>query len=459
MQYFMNPIFLSKAIKSYVFDINRLRKINNEELKKYQEKQIKKMVKYADNKVALYHKKFKDANVSKDEINSIYDLTKLPFVTKEEFAKADYKDLVPSNLKEKQLIKTSTSGTSGNPASIYVTLPDIAKGLFGYLRVLREHNINWRKDKIAFLLDLREESAERRYLPEGIMPALKPILSFENIKIFSINTSVKKLVKELNEFQPDFIGGYVGILSHLAVFKEKSKLKDISPRIVVSSGTHLNKYLRKFLEETFNTSVFEAYGATEAGPIAFECKKGKFHIHDDLVYMELIKGGKLVSDKEPGSLVVTKLYGEGTPIIRYTGINDILSISDDTCDCGLAGRLINRIYGRENFALIFPGGRIMLPSTTTEVLSKTLYDLKTRMIKRTQIVQHKIDKIEIGVVIDHRFKDYTKETLFSSIKDSFYEKIGTDIDVNIKVKEIKKVKGVSIISKIDKEKYERKIYL
>ena len=66
MQYFMNPIFLSKAIKSYVFDINRLRKINNEELKKYQEKQIKKK----DENVFIEHSNQKFYNTSFDDLMS-----------------------------------------------------------------------------------------------------------------------------------------------------------------------------------------------------------------------------------------------------------------------------------------------------------------------------------------------------------------------------------------------------
>ena len=44
--------------------------------------------------------------------------------------------------------------------------------------------------------------------------------------------------------------------------------------------------------------------------------------------------------------------------------------------------------------------------------------------------------------------------------DGFYEKIGSDSDVDVTVKEVKKIdKGGYIVSKIDKDKFDKKVYL
>ena len=50
MNPFSNPTFLSKMLKSYLFDINRLKNFSDEELKNFQDKQFKKIVDFAREK-------------------------------------------------------------------------------------------------------------------------------------------------------------------------------------------------------------------------------------------------------------------------------------------------------------------------------------------------------------------------------------------------------------------------
>jgi phenylacetate-CoA ligase len=207
--------------------------------------------------------------------------------------------------------------------------------------------------------------------------------------------------------------------------------------------------------------MFDAYGATETGPIAFECRKKKMHVCSDLVYTEFMKNRKLISAEEPSSLIITKLYGEGTPIIRYIGIDDIVTPSNDICDCGLGGNLIKKIYGRDSLSLVFPGNKVMLPSAINEIFSRVLYEFKTRMISHRQIIQHKVNEVEIKVVINHKLKEgASSKRIFSMIKDGFNEKIGHDSDVIINIKEVKKIDQERlVISKIDKSKFKDLIYL
>ena len=69
MNPFLNPIFLTKLFKSHFIDVNRLWHVNLEQLRKYQDKAIRNMVKYAYN-VPVYNKKYKDASVRPDDIKA-----------------------------------------------------------------------------------------------------------------------------------------------------------------------------------------------------------------------------------------------------------------------------------------------------------------------------------------------------------------------------------------------------
>ena len=147
MNYMINPLFVSKVLKSYFFDVDRIWEMNPKYIPEFQEKKIREIIKYAYNNVPFYREKYQKANVHPEDIRTIDDFDKIPFVTKKDLQNTSLKDLLPRKI-GKDAILTSTSGTKGKPLSIYITLFDIVQGLFGYMRAFREYDINWRKDKI-----------------------------------------------------------------------------------------------------------------------------------------------------------------------------------------------------------------------------------------------------------------------------------------------------------------------
>ncbi|MCK5261159.1 MAG: phenylacetate--CoA ligase family protein [Thermoplasmatales archaeon] len=453
MNPFKNPIFISKVLKSYLFDIDRLWRLNEYDLQKYRDKHLKKMVRFAYT-VPVYHDKYKKAGVHPKDIEGVKDIKKLPLISKDEIKKYYPEGIISPKFRKGQLIEVTTSGTTGKSLSIYVDMFDIVMGLFGYIRTLKEYDINWRKDKITIIGDFAPHTVESGYINRGLIPNLKLDFLLKNIQWLNTNDKPSKLIEEIDRFKPVFIGGYVGMLGHLALLKEKGHGKNIKPKYIASTGTVLDKHLRKFIEETFDAFVFEAYGATESGPIAFQCRNGKYHIMSDLVYPEFLKDGKEVSSGEPGNLVITKLFGNGTPIIRYDAINDIVAPLYEKCDCGLSGDLITKIYGRDDLSLLLSDGKLLLPSSFGEIFSKILYELKANKIKGVKIIQQSLTKIEIQVVIDEELRNLgpSVEEIFSILKQGFQEKVGPQVEIFTKeVKKIDKQKP-RIISKVDRSK-------
>lgn len=453
MNSFYNPVFLSKVLKSYLFDIDRLKKLNEKELRNYQNKQIKKMVKFAFT-VPLYHDKYKKFGIYPDDIKTIKDFEKIPTVSKDDFKNYYPDGIVSSEIGKNKLIQVSTSGTTGKSLSIYVDMFDIVVGLFGYIRFIKEHEINWRKDKLTIIADFAPHTVESGYINRGLQLNLNLNIFFKNIQWLNTNDSPEEVIKKINNFKPDFIGGYVGMLGHLALLKENGFGKNISPKVIATTGGPLTLPLKNLIEKSFNAEIFESYASTESGPIAFTCKNGKFHVMSDFVYLEFFKNGKPVISEEAGKLIITKLYGKGTPIIRYDAINDIVSPLLETCDCGLSGSLLKKIYGRDDISIYTADGRILLPSSFGDIFGKILYGLKTNKLKNVRIIQHSLSKIEIQVVIDEdlREKGPSIEKIFSVIKDGFKEKIGDNIEfITKEVKNIDTDKP-RIISKVDPSK-------
>ena len=147
----------------------------------------------------------------------------------------------------------------------------------------------------------------------------------------------------------------------LAELKRKGYGKNIEPEIMASSGAVLDEYTKKYIENAFNTKIYDVYGSTEAGPIAFECRKGNYHIHYDMVHVEIL---------DSKYIVITKLYGNATPIIRYNGLNDLIIPVNKKCNCGINSPLIGKIAGRKADSIILPDGKIIPPLSLTEYQQK-----------------------------------------------------------------------------------------
>ena len=452
MNQFHNPIFLSWILKTYLLEINRLRKLNEEKLKKYQDKCLKNIVKYA-NSVPLYHDKFKKAGIHPDEIKGIEDIGKLPIVSKEDIKNYYPDGIISSRIPKEKLISISTSGTTGKSLTIFSDMYDVVRWFFAYIRVIREYGINWRKDRLTIIGDLAPHTIGTGFTERGLFANLNNKAYFSNMQWLNTNDDPRKIIKEVTKFKPDFIGGYPGTLAHLALLKENGQGKDINPKYIATIGSVLDKNLKRLIEETFNTHVFEVYGATESGTIAFQCKNGHYHIMSDNVYPEFLKNGEPVDSKVPGHMIITKLSGLGTPIIRYNAINDIVAPLNEKCSCGMVGSLIDRIYGRDDLSLCVSGGRILLPSSISEIYSKVLYELKTTKVKENKIIQHNMNKIEIQLVIDNQIKAPPIEKIFSIIKKGFQEKVGPDVEIQIGEIDSVSKEEPRIISKVDTSKF------
>jgi phenylacetate-CoA ligase len=382
----------------------------------------------------LYRNLYLAAGISKDTIRTVEDLAKLPIVSKEDFARYNRDEIIPIPTNPSSLIKVSTSGTTGKSLSIYVNMYEIIMGLFGYLRTLREYGISWRKDRISIIGDFAPHTAESGYVRRGLMPNMVFPSLFNNIQWLDTNDTPERVLDELTHFKPDFIGGYVGMLGHLAVLKAQGHGKTIHPRVIAATGALLDSKLKAFIEEMFHTTVFEVYGATETGPIAFQCKEQHiYHCLSDFLHLEYLdEQHNPVSSRQPGHLVVTKLFGGGTPIIRYDAINDIVAPLYERHTCGLHGDLIDKIYGRDSIRLYRKDGKIVLASSLSSIFSRLLHELRTSKVRDMKVVQEDLDHIRMQLVLDTSIEVQgpTFDDITHVLKQGFKEKFGSDVSLS-----------------------------
>ena len=455
-----NPLFLGRVLKWYLEDPTKLRRMNNEELRRFQNHAFKAMLTYAYT-VPVYHEKYTTVGIHPHDIRGLEDIKKLPFITKEDLRRNFPINVVPSSFQTKKAIVAATSGTTGRSLSLYTDLSTVIRSMLGFRRALLEHHIHWRNTRMSLLLDLSENSFENEYFIHSILSIAKRILPTKHFQILDILRSPVDLIQQINQFEPEVILGYPFVLIQLAILKNRGYGEKVAPKWIVTSGAVCDTYSRGFLEEAFHTHLFDIYAATESGVIAFECEEGRYHVCSDLVFLECLTNGADAPAGIPGLLTVTRLYGKGTPLIRYRGIDDVVTVSHNDCGCGLTGDVLEGIHGRKSESIVLPDGRMALISVFEHCIGESLYEIKVNKIKRIQIVQHRIDAIEVRIFFDEYLRDAGRsadETL-SLLHHKLQERLGTQIEIQLKEVERFDDKAPYILSTIDSTHLLEKNYL
>jgi len=440
MNPFLNPITGIPFIKNFIFAPGRLQRLTPKQMSKYRDKAFRKIVKYAYT-APLYHKKYKEAGIYPDDIKGINDITKLPFITKMDLVKNFPDGINPIGYNKNKAAVACTSGSSGNPVSIFIDFPTMSQGIVVYLRELKLLNLHWKKTKIVHIGNLRsihpDVAFEKMFLSKA-----KSLTSLKNVMNMNASDPIKDIIKKLDGFKPDIIMTYPTTLQHIAYFKKNGYGGNITPKILMVGGAVTDEYTKKYVEDAFGCPLLNIYGSTESGAnIAFECMEGTWHINYDFFHVESVdEDMELVDPGKRGQIILTNLFGNGTPIIRYTGMNDWVRLRPRCeCDCGLNTPIImGGVEGRVSASIVLPDGRLM-PSAQS-IMSIFLSNMNSLKVKQYQIVQRKIDEIDLLFVIDDdlRKKGPSVDFIFEKAKEIYQKKLGPDVRINVKeVKEIK----------------------
>ena len=165
----------------------------------------------------------------------------------------------------------------------------------------------------------------------------------------------KKILEQASAILKDNQGAIIhadpfylcAVASYLDRRGGKLSLKGIS-----STYELLTSSVKRYLGKVFNCRVFDSYGCSEFGPIAFACEYGGKHVFENSVFVEIVDKGRYL-DPDVGEIVVTSLDNPAMPLIRYrTG--DFGKYITRSCECKRAAKLIE-IYGRDHQCVSFKG--------------------------------------------------------------------------------------------------------
>ena len=348
---------------------------SREEIRAIQTEKLKKQVQHVWNDVPFYRKKMEEAGVTPDDIQSIDDLCKLPFTTKDDLKEQYPYGLLGKPLKECVRIQ-STSGTTGKRVVAFYT----------------QHDIDLWEDCCARAITAAggtDEDVCQISYGYGLFTG-GPGLNGGSHKVgcLTVPTSsgnTDRQIMFINDLQATILCCTPSYAAYLGErMKELGYGPDDMPlKAGIFGAEAWSEEMRHDIEKTLGIKAYDIYGLTEiSGPgVSFECSQQQgMHVNEDHFVPEIInpKTGEVLPGGEQGELVFTCLDKEAFPLMRYR-TRDICVLNYEPCACGRTHVRMRKPMGRTDDMLIIRGVNVF-PSQIETVLLNNGYPANYQII-------------------------------------------------------------------------------
>ena len=402
--------------------------LSRAEIEAIQLARLKDTVQQNWDRVPAYRKKMEEAGIRPEHIQSLKDLSKLPFVTKQ-----DLRDNYPFGLfavpKEKLVRVHASSGTTGKPTVVGYTKRDLKM---------------WSEcvSRIACMGGATERDMAQICFGYGMFTgALGLHYGLENIGATIVPSSTgnsEKQIMYMKDFETTLLvatPSYSLRLAEVAMSMGIDPKKDLKVKIGLVGSELLTEAMRAEMHKLWGDDmlVTSNYGMSELmGPgVSGECEyMNGMHINEDYFIPEIIdpKTGEVLPHGEKGELVITCIYKEGLPLIRYR-TKDVTRLIYEPCKCGRTTCRMDNLDGRTDDMLKIRGVNVF-PSQIEEVIFSVEEIGPHYEIIVTR--ENHADKLEIRVELLKETDTYKElELIQKKIKSKLRIILGLDAKISL----------------------------
>ena len=268
-------------------------------------------------------------------------LAEFPVINKS-IIKAHPDAFISSSFLKKQLLKGTTSGSTGTPFIMYQdkgrkqrTTADAT-----YFAGREQFVLG---DRLFYLKIWSDLNHKPRYLAflQNVVP----------IEVMHLGTKeIESLLKEIADTNGRVgLLGYASAMEQVARYIDKHQLPPLYNKVfsILSMSETLSQFTKDVLEGYFGVKPVARYSSIECGIMAQQCahSSNEYHINVATHHIEVLDmhNDTLVPEGQLGRIVITDLYNFGMPFIRYdTG--DIGAMSA-TSACDFKTPVLTRLDG------------------------------------------------------------------------------------------------------------------
>jgi phenylacetate-CoA ligase len=297
------------------------------------------------------------------------DWNAIPILTKKDL-QAPLNDRLSAGYSQKDVYVNKTSGSSGHP--------------FIFAKDKMSHALTWsyiidRYDRYG--IDYGKSLQARFYgIPLDFVgyskERLKDVFSSRyRFPVFDLSDAkLEEYLKEFSKKRFEYIYGYTSSLVLFAKFLRSKNLvlNVVCPtlRCCITTSEMLFPDDKVLLEETYGVYVINEYGASESDLIAFTNKEDDLELNNETLFIEILDDdNQPVPHGTAGNIVVTSLYNQGHPFIRYA-LGDLGIIDPKSTP---KRQILQSLVGRTNDVAILENGK-KIPGLTFYYVTKSVID-------------------------------------------------------------------------------------
>jgi len=331
-----------------------------EQVKKLQDKKLRKLLKYTCEHSEYYHRAFAQAGITKKRIGNT-PLSAFPSIDKATFLESFDELVTVPSLKQEELRQfdqqettkqknfmgrfhvVHSSGSTEKPSYFVYDesaweqmLIAVVRAAFWDMTVPQIFKLLTKGLRVAYIA-----ATDGRY--GGAMAVGDGIRGVHARQLFlDINMPLAQWVEQIRTFRPNFIIGYPSAIKILGGLVEKGEVQ-ITPLRVVTCGEPLDTGLRCYFESVFFAKVINFYGASESLALGVEVDPDDgIILFDDMNVIEV----------ENGRMYLTSLYNYAQPLIRYR-LSDQLKFKKRTEKSSCSFTRALNLLGRDEDILWF----------------------------------------------------------------------------------------------------------
>lgn len=387
-----------------------------DEIERLQVRRLRDFLSRAGRRVPYYREQFSLCGFRPEELTSLGDLGRLPFLTKSHIRDNE------SSLRSEsagRLVRRNTGGSSGEPLIFYCGMDRITHDVAAKWRAFRWWNVDFGDREIVLWGSPIELGAQDRLrvLRDRVMRSrLLPAFDMSPAKMDGYLGFIRR-------FQPRIVFGYASAVARLANHARDTavRLHDAGVRVVFVTGETLYPDQREIIESVFGAPVANGYGSRDAGFIAHQCPSGSLHQSAEHIVVELVDPrGDCVAPGEMGEVVVTHLATGDFPFIRYrTG--DMATLGTEACPCGRGLPVWRTVHGRATDFIRTRSGSVMHALAL-------IYEVRDREgVRAFKFVQAEDLSIELQVVAGPQLSQQGEKEILASLA----RRLGADTPVKI----------------------------
>jgi phenylacetate-CoA ligase len=400
--------------------------LSREEIQKIQLERLQETVNRVYDKVPAYRKKMDDAGITPSDIKTLEDLSRLPFVTKQ-----DMRDNYPFGLftvPKKDIVRIhASSGTTGKPTVVGYTQGDLE---------------TWTEcvSRIACMGGATPEDTAQICFGYGMFTgALGLHYGLEKIGAAIVPSSTgnsEKQIMYMKDFETSLLvatPSYALRLAEVAREMGVEPKRDLGVKIALVGSELLTDAMREEMHHFWGEDMLITtnYGMSELmGPgVSGECTEHcGMHINEDFFIPEIIDPvtGEVLPEGEEGELVITCIKKEALPLIRYR-TKDITRLHYEKCACGRTFCRMENLKGRSDDMLKIRGVNVFPGQIEEVILSVEEIGPHYEIIVEREGY---LDKMTIKVELLHSTDSFTE---LEMIKNKVKSKLRTILGLDAKV--------------------------